>query len=99
VLDGYRSSHADREILLRFQPRALTAARGGVGAIVWDGALVLAAYLAGQLPGSFDGTVLTRSPSAALPPEATAAVASSVVRDAEPITSSACTPADADPRR
>lgn len=38
------------------QPRALTAARLGVGACIWDGALVLAAYLAAQPPGTFAGT-------------------------------------------
>lgn len=37
------------------QPRALTAARLGVGACIWDGALVLAAYLAAQPPGTFAG--------------------------------------------
>ena len=40
------------------QPRALTGGRGGVGATVWDGALVLTAYLASQAPGSFDGMML-----------------------------------------
>ena len=37
------------------QPRALTAARLGVGACIWDGALVLAAYLAAKPPGTFAG--------------------------------------------
>ncbi|KAK9844006.1 hypothetical protein WJX81_001714 [Elliptochloris bilobata] len=42
-------------ITLQQQPRALTAARLGVGACIWDGALVMAAYLAAQPPGTFAG--------------------------------------------
>ena len=46
----------------RAQPRALTAARGGVGAVVWDGALVLTAYLASQPADRFRGAPPPGSP-------------------------------------
>ena len=37
------------------QPRSLTAAKLGVGACAWDGALVLCSYLAAQPRGTFAG--------------------------------------------
>ena len=49
-------------LLWHVQPIALTAARGGVGAVIWDGALVLTAYLAVQPPGSFRGASPARKP-------------------------------------
>ena len=54
---GTRSyqSLCDLDAVLRPQPRALTAARLGVGACIWDGALVLAAWAAAQPAGTFAG--------------------------------------------
>ena len=48
-------SLCDLDTVLRLQPRSLTAARLGVGACIWDGALVLAAWAAAQPAGTFAG--------------------------------------------
>ena len=50
---------ADCSMFCAVQPRSLTAAKLGVGACAWDGALVLCSYLAAQPRGTFAGKPLT----------------------------------------
>lgn len=44
----FASEDGDVTVAIQQQPNALTAKKMGVGACVWDGAFLLAAYLGGR---------------------------------------------------